>query len=256
MTDDDLRNALVTLAEGLPGWLKGEAERESVAGEIASRERFLLELKTLRQVETPEPYQQDRLRLLEGGADFDRKQLAEHQEIQRQHDEVTGRLREAERTISRFARRHGINAEPLTRLLLCREVDRLRDVLVVLRQVEVEIPPLPPPPEPTLSLWQGGFCLHGKKHDLSGKPLGVLKSLLVAPGHARTASDLLKDAWYSSDKHSPSTDQNVKDAVKTLRAELRAAYSQAKGVELKEDPVRCVGKGPDLAWELRLDLLA
>src|SRR4051812_5747931 len=121
---DDVRAALCTLEENLPTWLEEEERRKSVAGEITSQEGQLVELNYLRQLVRPEPWQQDRLRLLEVGVDDDRKRVAELREEQHRHEETTKQLQAAERIVFRFAEEHGINAEPLMRLLARRELER------------------------------------------------------------------------------------------------------------------------------------
>jgi hypothetical protein len=103
-----------------------------------------------------------------------------------------------------------------------------------------------------IKLIPGGFLLHGVTKHLAAKPLGVLRSLLSGRHHARTFSDLRDEVW---GQDSVATHQNVKDAVKVLRKELCNTYKKATGTPLAEDPVPCVGKGSDLAWELKLDLL-
>jgi hypothetical protein len=80
----------------------------------------------------------------------------------------------------------------------------------------------------------------------------VLRSLLSARHYAKPFPDLRDEVWGHD---SAASQQNCKDAVKTLRQELRTAYHKAKGTPLAEDPVPCVGKGAELAWELKLDLL-
>jgi hypothetical protein len=98
----------------------------------------------------------------------------------------------------------------------------------------------------------GGFMLYGVKRNLPPKPLGVL-NCLIDSRHNRSPFPYLSEKVWGV--NSGASEQNVKDAVKTLRKMLREAYEKAKGIELKEDPIPCVGKGTDLAWELRLDLL-
>lgn len=101
-------------------------------------------------------------------------------------------------------------------------------------------------------LWPGGFFLHDQKMKLPGKPLGVLKSLFQARHRCRTFRDLRNEIW---GEESLATEQNVKDAIKTLRATLRKAFKKAKGVAPTSDPIPCVSRGQNLAWQLRLDLL-
>jgi hypothetical protein len=65
------------------------------------------------------------------------RQAAELREQQRRHEETKDRLLEAERIVSAFAAgQRGIDADPLTRFVVLREWDRLRDALMVLLKVE------------------------------------------------------------------------------------------------------------------------
>jgi hypothetical protein len=134
---DAVRQAWETLDRELAGWLAGERRREAVANEIRCREGILGEREWLQGLESPEPWQQERLRLLDYGADYDREQLDKLKTEQRRHEEVTARVQEAEGVIFDFADRHGIDARPLSRLFLGGwEQDQLEEAVFVLRRVE------------------------------------------------------------------------------------------------------------------------
>jgi hypothetical protein len=348
MSATDVRAAWQALVGQLSGWVEAEGRREEVARGIASLKRYREEFEWLRGLNSREPWQEERFRLLAPGADADRARQAGYESDetrltrlqggQQQHQKATEDLRQAEDVVFRFAERHGIDATPLTRLLVFGELDRYQDALLVLRRVGALFDPSPPagqtdpqdsgqehprsavvegagPPAPNagdtgepapavpgaetapagpagpqdggqerprpeaaeearlpapaadkpppppktgqadaktpLELVPGGFRLYDLVRDLPGKPRGVLRSLLGARYHRRTFGDLRDEVW---DQDSPAAEQNVKDAVKSLRNALREAYEEARGAALAEDPVPCIGKGRDLAWELRLDL--
>jgi hypothetical protein len=126
MSNDHLRNALRTLILDLPGWLEAGKGGEALSRGIAHLEGYQLELNWLRSVERPEPWQQERRRLLEHGADADRERLTELLEKRQRHEVTTERLLRAERIISHFAGRHGINTASLTQLLMG-QVERFAD---------------------------------------------------------------------------------------------------------------------------------
>ena len=110
-----------------------------------------------------------------------------------------------------------------------------------------------------LGIWPGGLTWRDELFRLPGKPLGVLRCLLRAKGNVVTAVGLLKEVWGDGTAENPSTAQNVKDAVKVLRQNLCKAMKirRAKGTRLpkESDPVPCVGRDKDLAWQLNLALL-
>jgi hypothetical protein len=142
MSDDAVRQALATLQAGLTDWLAGEAQRGQVAREVASREGLLRELDYLRSLDRREPWQDERLRLLAAGADADRERLAELRQEQERHKALTARLRGAERTIFRFAGRHGLDAGPLPRLLVGGELGCAGEVVPLLRRVADALDPV------------------------------------------------------------------------------------------------------------------
>jgi hypothetical protein len=131
----EIRAALSTLNEELAGWLRAELRREEVSGGIASLEGYKRELDELRKIKAPEPWLQERMRLLAAGADIDKERLAALREEQQRHEEATERLLKAERLLFRFADEHRINAEPLMRLLGWKELDNAEAVLPILRRI-------------------------------------------------------------------------------------------------------------------------
>jgi hypothetical protein len=132
---DAVRDAWTQLIKLLPDWSKLELRRREREGEIASRERFLLELDSLRSLDSPEPWVRERVKLLEGGADFDKERLADLREEQRRHEETTAKLAEPVRTLCRFAQRAGIDADPLRCLYDLRELEMYREAWLMLEQI-------------------------------------------------------------------------------------------------------------------------
>jgi hypothetical protein len=103
----------------------------------------------------------------------------------------------------------------------------------------------------SLELWAGGFILRAgnaeHRANLSAKPLAVLRSLLTARQHVRTAAELLDEIWGGG----IAGEQNVKDVVSKLRKAIAKAHHQVGLGTLQHDPIPCVAKGKDLAWELK-----
>jgi hypothetical protein len=134
---DAVCRAWGTLDRELLGWLDGEHRRETVANEIRWREGLLGEREYLQGLEAPEPWQQERLRLLDHGADYDRSRVDELRAEQRRHEEMTARIWEAEGILFGFADQHGIDAEPLLALVAEKweEVQTIK-VVSVLRRVK------------------------------------------------------------------------------------------------------------------------
>ena len=108
--------------------------------------------------------------------------------------------------------------------------------------------------QPSLELREGGFILHtGQVHQsmsLPGKPLAVLRILADNRHHCRSWEDLNNEIWEGE-----GNEQNGKDAVSRLRAEIRKAHKKAGRGTLPFNPIRCAGKGKDLAWELVIPVI-
>ncbi|HUT91327.1 MAG TPA: winged helix-turn-helix domain-containing protein [Thermoguttaceae bacterium] len=108
----------------------------------------------------------------------------------------------------------------------------------------------PPPDDDVLVIEPGGFRLYGVKVPLSGKPLQVLERFVESRDRLVTCKQLHESVW----KGVVVTDDTVRAAVKDLRRGLRGAMRKAR-IEKRsrpEDPVRCVDRGRNLAWQLDL----
>jgi hypothetical protein len=99
-----------------------------------------------------------------------------------------------------------------------------------------------------LQLIPGGFVHRGQQQDLSGNNWKVLREFIIAPHHRRSCDQLLATIW---DKESSAEKQAVLDAVCAIRKALRAAMAQGRRKKLV-DPLPCVDKGQNCAWELRV----
>jgi hypothetical protein len=109
-----------------------------------------------------------------------------------------------------------------------------------------------PPAESTICMIPGGFVYRRHKEDLAGKPWGVLNAFVNSATKRLTAADLLKPQSGIWAVDSIATADNVKDAVEDVRAALRKVLSAAKVENSPRDPIPCVDRGPNLAWELRM----
>jgi hypothetical protein len=100
-----------------------------------------------------------------------------------------------------------------------------------------------------LKLIPGGFVYRERQtEDLSGKPWQVLRKILQSRIGRITSRGLLATVW----KDKPdTTDQNVKDAISTVRQALRRAMKRA-GVKRPSDPLPAVDQGCNLSWKLDL----
>lgn len=98
----------------------------------------------------------------------------------------------------------------------------------------------------------GGFILHGKKTKLPRKPWLILKSLCEDRHKIQRARELKEKIWEETEII---TDTNVIDHVCQLRKHLRNAYQEAGKGELADNPVPCISKSPELAYEFRLTVL-
>jgi hypothetical protein len=100
-----------------------------------------------------------------------------------------------------------------------------------------------------LELIAGGFALHGKTHDLTGRPRAILEALLGARYHRCTA-DGLRELLKIDDEAVNNPVQVVKDAVNDLKT---APIQAAKDDEVSWDgPITSTGKGKDLTYILTM----
>jgi hypothetical protein len=108
------------------------------------------------------------------------------------------------------------------------------------------------PPSPTfadLQLAPGGFTCRSDFHELTGRPLDMLRALLSALDHRLTA-DQLRVGLRINDEEVEFPQQVVRDMACKLRAVLRKAWEQA-GVPMK-NPLPHSGSGRDLSYALQL----
>ena len=100
----------------------------------------------------------------------------------------------------------------------------------------------------------GGFKLWGgKKHELVGKPLDILRELLAAPGYCCTLDALRSAVWPNDESAIAYPDQAVRDNTSTLRITLRNAM-KSQGVSFSgasdRAPVLSTGRGKHLSYGL------
>jgi hypothetical protein len=98
-----------------------------------------------------------------------------------------------------------------------------------------------------LTLAPGGFELRGEQGNLSGKAWEVLRAFVRSKLKRVTAASLLSDVWGSD---SDATSVNVIDEVGKARKALQKAMKKSR--KPAANPLPCVDKGRNLAWELRL----
>lgn len=139
MNTQDVRDAWQTFMDRLPAWAEGEAERESVAGEIASREKDLNELVALRKIKKPEQWIKNRLKILTNGEAYDKKRIAELQEQQRQHEENNEKMQQAVLTLCSFAQQASMDAKPLRQAFLLGRSEALQEAGETLIHIRSEI---------------------------------------------------------------------------------------------------------------------
>jgi hypothetical protein len=101
-----------------------------------------------------------------------------------------------------------------------------------------------------ITLVTGGFLYRGKRYPLSGKPWGVLGEFLRDRFHVRTAQQL-RDALWDKDAILDHPDQAVKDTIGILKDALRAARKDAGTHDPEFNPIPCVDRTPNLAYELK-----
>jgi hypothetical protein len=107
----------------------------------------------------------------------------------------------------------------------------------------------PPPPESKqLTFLPGAFYYRGHRHNLAGKPLGVLEALDRAHGKTLTQAALRDQVWGDQSVG----DETIRSAVLHARKALRKA-TEAAGVQAAADPIPVVDRGPHrTAWRLAL----
>ena len=132
---DDVCAALTQLTTLLHDGLKLEQRRRDRDGEIKSREGSLRTLDVLRRHNSREPWQNERLKMLADGEEADKQRLEELFEERRQHEQLTERLLEAEHILFRFADGHGIDTDPLRRLLMDGNLECAETVIPTVRRL-------------------------------------------------------------------------------------------------------------------------
>jgi hypothetical protein len=104
----------------------------------------------------------------------------------------------------------------------------------------------------TICMIAGGFVYRKHKENLVGKPWCVLNELVKSKTKRVTAADLLRSQTGIWPIDSLATTENVRDAIEVARAALRKALGAAKVKNPPRDPIPCVDRGPNLAWELTM----
>jgi hypothetical protein len=107
----------------------------------------------------------------------------------------------------------------------------------------------PPAKRTALELIQGGFSLHGKVQNLTGRPWDMLSTLLKSK-HLRCTASELRQALSIDDAIVNYPEQVVKDTASALRAALQQAAAAA-GLEC-ENPLPSKGKGAHLTYILEI----
>lgn len=105
------------------------------------------------------------------------------------------------------------------------------------------------PGDSRLRILDGGYVYFGHENQLCGKPLAVLKELLVASDKRCSLEHLLAAIWPGT----PIQPEVVTRHVSTLRNSLRRAMKKAKKRSPK-DPLPHIDRGSNLAWRLDLPL--
>jgi hypothetical protein len=105
------------------------------------------------------------------------------------------------------------------------------------------------PPLESFELIPAGFSYHGKVYNLSGAPLTMLRALKESRW-GRLSRDQLRVALGVDNEYVGYPDAVIINTAKQLRKALRQAVKDA-GLN-QSDPLPSIGKGTDLAYELRL----
>jgi hypothetical protein len=105
------------------------------------------------------------------------------------------------------------------------------------------------PPGAPATLVPGGFKYRGLRHDLTGRPLALLRALLESREGAVTAADLRK-ALDINDEDVNFPEQVIRDTAGRLRKELRRACAAAG--QPCPDPLPSTGRGDDLTYRLAM----
>jgi hypothetical protein len=114
---------------------------------------------------------------------------------------------------------------------------------------EEERPPDRAPELQGLELIPGGFSYRGTAHELTGRPLKMLKALLAAKHH-RLTTDQLRERMEIDDAEVCFPEQVVKDAAKELRKALKSAAALAG--ESGKNHLTSTGRGADLTYILNI----
>jgi hypothetical protein len=152
-------------------------------------------------------------------------------------------------------RRLGLIVEDLGREVVFAPADgegtSAAEVITAVRLYGEPAPPGPPDPECRngLTLASGGYTYRGRRYDLSGRPLAMLRALLASRTQCRTADELCKDMGID-DGYVNFPKQVVMDAARRLRKSLSRAAKDAG--EACEAPLPSTGRGADLAYELAM----
>jgi hypothetical protein len=110
------------------------------------------------------------------------------------------------------------------------------------------VPPAPPQHE-SLTILPGGFRYAGRRHDLTGRPLDMLRALLESTDGSLTA-DELRVKMRVSDESVDYPEQVVRDTARRLRRALRRACAAAG--RPCADPLPSTGRRDDLTYRLAM----
>jgi hypothetical protein len=117
-------------------------------------------------------------------------------------------------------------------------------------------PPAHPPAAPNgtdpcpLRFHDGGFTCYGVEMTLPGMPLAILRVIAGRPDF-RASERHLREILYPSRERKVVEMATIRKHVGKARAALQKAMARS-GLRDAPDPLRCVDRGPALAWELRL----
>ena len=101
-----------------------------------------------------------------------------------------------------------------------------------------------------LSIIPGAMLYRGFEIKLQGRQRQVLLELLRSRFKRVRCADLKRGVFDDSGIEAPTIKTHISDLRKTLRAAMEVAGVPED--QRPADPLHCVGRGDDLAWELKL----
>jgi hypothetical protein len=157
--------------------------------------------------------------------------------------EITESSLDARHKIALVDLRKYLSRHAIGQILAANGIDRLQ-ALVYLESVIETLTDRAP--NAALKLAPGGFAYRGKVFKLTGRPLDVLKAIMVSRYGRCTASELRVALGVDEDAVTY-PEQVVKDAAAKLRASLTSAAGTQSG-----KPLLSEGRGKDLTYILNL----